>query len=144
MPFDGQPPAETTARDHIIQVRDLIAEMNPVRFDMADWGRNTLLFNAVSPHEMVHNCFTAACIGGWCDALRMPDVRVLPAQRDEAATAAWLGLTADDGNALFYMTRTDEHFDNVTPSHAVAVLDILLETGEVDWDAAFTRVELSR
>lgn len=107
----------------------------------------------ITDAKEMHTCNTAFCIAGWVNALK--SVRVnskmkiedLLFSNDEYA-ADWLGIDEDQAHALFYMEESaidtmefDELPDNIRKRAAIAVLEHLRDTGEVDWDRA---VELAK
>jgi hypothetical protein len=116
MPFDAQAPAEVTARDRMIQLRDFLETLPPEKFDMSKWGF------CMHAEDMRHDCNTAACIGGWADAM-FTDGDVLGSQR--------LGLTTLQERKLFL--PAGYYHGSHTTAQAVAVLDHYLATGKIDW-----------
>lgn len=107
--------------ENIKKVRDLIAGLPAKRFAMNDWG-----FCGYSGAEaFLHDCGAAACIGGWAEVLiggekmRMEQVYRL------------MGLSEDEGDDLCFPHVEGSMHASV--AQGVAVLDHLLETGEVDW-----------
>lgn len=139
MPFDSFLPAEVTARNRVIQLRDFLAVLDPNHFDMHDW-------------EQSAPCGTVACIAGWQGFL-LKD-RYVPIHRSEtfdnfhARTREWidrmgtsLGLSTDQSKELFtprwinQFTRDGDEI-TMTPTQAAAVLDHYLLTGLIDWSIA--------
>lgn len=135
---DAGAPSAGLNRENVAKVRDVIAAHDPSRFDMGAWAEQVHTNLDVEPTELLHNCETAGCIGGWTQALFETEA---DHQTASAARASkFLGLPEHEGETLFYVYGCAKDMDDVTQAHAVAVLDILLETGEVDWGAAFERV----
>lgn len=123
MPFDAQAPAEVTARDRLVQLRDFLETLPPERFDMHISG---FVSDAVAG-----DCGTPACIGGWARAL-------FKVRDDLRVVGFHLGLSEEDSGELFYWLNTapDLTYDDVTLPMAVAVLDHYLATGKIDWSVA--------
>ena len=112
MPYDASPPAEVTARDRLIQLRDFLASVPPKEFSYITW-----------------DCGTSACIGGWAG-------RLFGLSHDESFStpvAELLGLSGEQARELFFDAPIEWP---ITEKHAVAVLDHLLATGTVDWSVA--------
>lgn len=112
--------------ENVRRVRDHIATLNPKQFNMSAWRW---------PQQ---ECGTAACIGGWAEAVLFPDdpddvgstdLRDALGIREEQ----WVPLFAPPGWSL----RVASPYSQAA---AVAVLDHLIETGEVDWDYAIAKV----
>lgn len=108
-------------RKNIKKVRDAIAAVERKRFDMRLWTIGT-----DDPRDLVHNCNTAGCIGGWTEGV------LLKGRKDCRDARELLGLTDDEAGELFYAWNGPA-LRGITQAHAVRVLDHLLETGEVDW-----------
>lgn len=78
-----------------------------------------------------HNCGSAMCIGGYCNALS--------GHREESMSAAalFLGIYDHlDHDELFYPSSEDwgwDAFNKATPEHAINVLKHLRDTGKIDW-----------
>lgn len=124
MPFDSDAPTEVTTRDRLIMLRDFLAELPDERFSIR-WaftgGDAPISMNAFP------ECGTAACISGWAQLL-------FPADADDV-----FGLESHEACELF-MPRgwdDDKAYHLYTRARAVAVLDHLINTGEVDWSVAF-------
>jgi hypothetical protein len=119
------------AKANIKLVRDTIEALDPSRFNMALW--NTSDFYNKGFGDLVHQCGTCGCIGGWTEAVLVPDKTF----QNDAVTATMLGLSSYEAWKLFYPRGLPDwsggHWSNILPKHAVQVLDHLLETGEVDW-----------
>lgn len=110
---------EQTPRDRLVILRDHLAGLKPELFDMDEW------------EKVEGDCGTAACIGGWTS-------RLFGASHKGSADR--LGLTAKQASRLFYpydgyLKDYASAFD-ATPAQAAAVIDHLLNTGEVDWSVA--------
>lgn len=119
-------------RENVQKVRDFIAALDPKHFNMRYW---TTRLEGGAPHYVshsdliAHRCGSCACIGGWTEAL-------LSESEDEERDAGdLLGLGEVDRDALFYPDNVGP-YEDITIPQAVAVLDHLLETGEVDWSVA--------
>jgi hypothetical protein len=108
---------------NITKVRDTIAALEPDRFDMAHWASRIEDGGFASPSDLLHNCGTCGCIGGWTEALF----------EDPAPVA--LGLDRQQEFDLFYPAGEGiiSSYGDVTQAHAVTTLTKLIETGEVDW-----------
>lgn len=123
---------------NIKRVRDVIAGLPDERFDMRDLYRK----NGEETHptsagagSLVRECNTAACIAGWTVALLAPE----EARAADAVTAMYLlGLDERQRGALF-MPPGYHQAGRYSRAQAVAVLDHLIETGEVSWSDAPSR-----
>jgi hypothetical protein len=120
-------------KENIRKLRGVIAGLPDKRFDMSVWvGRrlsNGQLFSIFGrSDELIHDCGTAGCIGGWAEAL----MREAKSRRRSARS--WLGLTEAQEGSLFMPPGWNG--DGFARSQAVAVLDHLLKTGKVDWSVA--------
>lgn len=122
-------------RENITKVRDVIAALPAERFDMSDWLNDY-------PNETfgraLKDCGTAACIGGWAVGVLKPRTRASSWEIPSIARRI-LGLSLDQADKLFQPVPCDDRH-LLTPAQAVRVLDILLETGEVDWERAIREV----
>lgn len=116
MAFDAETTERTVTRDRVMRLRDLLKTLPPEKFDMRNPGF----------------CGSPACIGGWALRLFMPDEAD---HESVSATAPLLGLTAAQGFHLFFPSGFTGAY-SASPAQAVAVLDHLLATGEVDWSVA--------
>ena len=122
-----------------------------------------LIFTWVPSHryldknpEEYHNvstyqaCNTAFCLAGWSNFIALQDEN-LPLNKmanfgslvgNETTAADWLGINMNNAKFLFYMRSSiaRQIFDAETaPARcmaAIAVLEHLRDTGEVDWQAA--------
>lgn len=102
-------------RENIQKVRDHIASLPPERLDMYNWFREA-------------ECGTVCCIGGWTNLVLGPDE---PRERWSVSKARGrLDISYTQADELFFGAGVSSA---VGPAQAVAVLDHLLETGEVDW-----------
>jgi hypothetical protein len=125
-------------RENVQKVRDHIANLPPEHFRM-DWWVATLSergYNHKPPSReqlINHTCGTCACIGGWTMAL-LGKTEDLLGPEDDAGKL--LGLSASQADKLFYPHGTGKSYSEYTIPDAVAVLDHLLATGEVNWSAA--------
>lgn len=106
---------------NIKRVRKAIATHDGTRFDMRNWPM---------PEDV--RCGTAACIGGWTEAVLFRG----PHGASVDQICERLGITKVQSNALFFMEKTNHSLGGRTRAEALAVLDRLIETGEVDWDWA--------
>ena len=119
---------------NIIKVRDTIAGLaaTPERFDMNHWnfwihpGHPSNRFNVLGTLDLVHNCGTCGCIGGWTEAIFF---------NDGATACEILDLDYNAKEKLFFPCNSTGAYD-ATPEQAVKVLNILIETGIVDWPQA--------
>lgn len=94
------------------------------QFNMAIW--------LYGPTTGNNGCGTVACIGGTAQVCFLKD------QKDVTShdVREVLGLdeyTADD---LFYPNSLNVYYEKITPAQAAWCIRNLVETGEVDWDAA--------
>ena len=108
----------------------------PISFNMSTFGR-------VARDEDGHVCGTAACSAGFAVMLSARAARSKAAldriddQSWESTLADFMGIdaiTADDMTAVG--GPCPESNGDVKPRHAVRLLEIFLETGEVDWARA--------
>lgn len=124
-------------RENITKVRDVIAALPAHKFDMrwlARWEKRSPELQPAN-RSIVHACGTVACIAGWTNAI-FGDPKDY---EDDASTAGQrLGLKWGQGGDLFCPEGFSQ--GNYTQAQAVRVLDILLETGEVDWERAIREV----
>ena len=107
-------------------------------------------------------CGTAYCLAGWANLLRMTEIGIdyksVRASDDDPeafidqfsnadVAADWLGITTHQANRLFLMWNWEscnmpdtEEFDRIDPATrraaAIRVLEILRDTGEVNWAQA--------
>ena len=113
--------------ERLKMVRDKIASLPESALNMRTCGR-----------EADNECGTAACIGGWTYAVMHPEH---PLARNGALlfhSSAWLGLTDDEEQELFYPPSEGGWW--ATRDQAVRVLDILISEGVVDWNRACREV----
>jgi hypothetical protein len=122
-------------RENIKRVRDHIASLPPKRFDMSWWAINRTGAGAALavPSDLIHDCGTAGCIGGWTEALFPGHGHKGTGSRRAAKI---LSLSESQRVELFFMTGTGVLMTDVTLDMAVRVLDHLLATGEVKWAVA--------
>lgn len=124
----------------IKKVRRHLGKIKARHFDMSDFfvlgdGEYTEIARKkfrTNGEALEGSCGTAACIAGHALALLLP-TEPIPADPEEAARKLF-GLSREEGHDLFvphYHTN-----DRTTRAQAVRVLDHLLATGEVDWNAA--------
>jgi hypothetical protein len=111
-----------------------------------------------------HTCGTAACIAGYAALIAASEGVVLaeteelpglPVHDVQVLALSWLGIGREVGRALFTPNSAGvcelrihaDHVPNwyvVTANHAIAVLEHLLATGEVDWRrAGWTKEDFS-
>lgn len=102
------------AQANIKLVRDDIADAPEEHFGMKFW-----------------NCGTSACIGGFIDRRFGEEYELSYEEAGNFVGLDW--YSADD---LFSMLDSKYGFEDATKDSALRVLDILAETGEVDWDRA--------
>jgi hypothetical protein len=134
--------------ENIKLVRDHIASLPPERFNMQCYvglrgdddedGPSIRDFEpegATNLTALEGSCGTCACIAGWTLALLNPD----DPQSERPIMDAGMALGLDETAAarLFEPNNHDPGFRNllffVRQDEAVAVLDHLIATGEVDW-----------
>lgn len=106
--------------ENIKRVRDHIAVLPANKFDM-QWIGN----------EPGRGCGSACCIAGWAN-------RVLGLDGYTSAAGEAFGISEEAACALFWppVGPNDHPAWRATIPQAVRVLDLLVETGEVDWDRA--------
>lgn len=124
MAYDAQAPAEVTARDRVIMLRDFLAQLNPGRFDMCHPG---------DEEDSAHgDCKMPACMGGWARAIFRYD-------GDLVGVGVHLGLSPEETSELFFWMNSAPTltYKDVTLPMAVGVLDHYLATGAVDWSAVW-------
>jgi hypothetical protein len=118
-------------RENIQKVRDHIASLPPERFDVSRFfglGSDELPEDAETAKagQFVTNCGTTACVGGWTLAVLDPEHSIFGAP---VRAAELLGIDRSEARELFYGGICV----SAEQRQAVAVLDHLLATGEVDW-----------
>lgn len=116
-------------------------------FNMKRWGSvpsDALEAKPVPPNV----CGTPSCIGGWTEAI-MSFEKGLPRNIDlgseltikDEHIADWLGISEEQSDELFFPDLQDAYAAyNATREQAVAHLEYIIETGEVDW-SRFVTVE---
>lgn len=130
-------------RENIIKVRDVIAGLPAERFDMVDYvGYVGVEWRG--PVNLKNDCDTCACVAGWVTAVIPGFDREGVAYFRFATRAFDLDRTVARSLFLPEGSVAGGLVYTATPAHAVAVLDHLLETGKVDWDAAFAKVEAAQ
>lgn len=131
--------------ENILKLRDFIDSLPAKRFDINVWA-NTLADNPevinydATSDEVLHNCGTCACIGGWADVLFQPKGFLIVQSDGYINTAEQLGLDTDTAYDLTH--PSDVAWSLVTKDVAVEVLTILAETGRVDYKKAIANVTL--
>lgn len=130
MAYDAQAPAEVTARDRVIQLRDFLETLPPEKFTMRRYftGPGGVTIVPSSFNE----CGTAACIAGWAILQFGDDDR----KSHRSVAGGLLGLSDEQAIALFDPEGndgTEAALNHFTRARAVAVLDHYLETGKIDW-----------
>ena len=123
-------------RENVTLLRDAVAY--GLIYDAKPYG-----FNMDSVH-----CGTAGCFVGHSRILMQESPDKM--NTSEYGVAEWLDITWGEAGKLFMPNyafacwrktkRKEEGWKDVPQETAVAVLDILLETGEVNWKAAVDRV----
>jgi hypothetical protein len=132
-------------RENILKVADAIEHAAKKRarpkvgFSMATFAAPTRDF---TPDRTGHDCPTVCCIAGWARHLLRPKRRgeLWDGLQDEGAdwdaAVSDFGLTQKEAARLFLAYQAEDLgvlLDDITPTHAVAVLRHLAETGKVDW-----------
>jgi len=117
--------------ERLTTLRDTLVALDPSRFNMKFWARDFETSNPIySVSALEHNCGTAACIGGWAEALFDPDRKFH--HNGVAHAGELLGLDADVAERLFF-PRDDDHAWGATSAQAAKVVDHLINTGRVEW-----------
>lgn len=104
-------------------------------FNMSDWCLNEIEVARYDARYPDNICGTPACIGGWAQAIRKQEqIESGEVRTVDFGTDAddWLGLTEDETEALFY-PETDAEWKDITREQAIAHLEHIIETGEVNW-----------
>jgi len=120
--------------ENIKRVRDHIAGLPAERFNMDCWavGAGQTFPFQLGAEAFLSDCGTCGCIGGWTNAVFREGVLY-----SQHAAAKRLGLNEETADALFFPDQAiTGSYDTITIPEAVAVLDHLIETGEVDWSVA--------
>ncbi len=120
--------------DRVIEV----VRGHPANFTMSGW------VNTSYERLIEHRCGTAACLGGWMEALAFADSSrgLTPFQ--------WLGVEEDSElgeelSAMFHMDyeysmlRFDRLPDETRANVAVTVLESFRDTGKGDWKGALIK-----
>ena len=117
-------------------------------FNMCDFGARGGHDDRYYPiKDHLDACGTVACLGGWCYAILHPEladdqgVILVPSCRayDGAGRKVlqeagdWLGLTREEAHWLFQfdMDTSSQSLSKVPLERALAVLDRIIETGEI-------------
>lgn len=83
-------------------------------------------------------CGTTACIAGWANILRTEEKGTGRAWRaefeSEEGATAFMGISYNLGNALFYDFRADRLNDEDRKTAAIRLLERLRDTGGTSWD----------
>lgn len=115
--------------ERILQLADFIEKLPPERFDITLWIYAPRCL--ASYEELIQDCGTCACIGGWTQILfNAPYESTL-----EYSHSAFelLGLTEPEAERLF--CPPDFHDSSLYPQdRVVRTLRRLAETGEILWD----------
>lgn len=121
-------------RENIQKVRDAIAVLPPERFSMEKWAcrpaETGLRWYVQNATDLLHDCGTCGCIGGWTNAILSGPEGVRGDSNDAATAGGLLGLSPSVARSLFYPYQ---EWSDISRDDAVRVLDHLLATGEVDW-----------
>lgn len=120
---------------NIKRVRDHIAGLPPEQFDMSWWAGNPTVQANIQPADLLHNCGTCGCIGGWTEALLFPRLGADWPERGDYEIGGALGLSDAQSDELFYPSGIG-NWKSISIQKAVAVLDHLMATGNVDWSVA--------
>lgn len=88
-------------------------------------------------------CGTVACIAGHAALLADRLFGFTPHRAGAAYYIAksWLDISQDQADRLFYALNFPGSIYDVTKAQAVAALEHLRDTGEVDWQAAVRKAE---
>lgn len=132
--------------ERILRLANFIESLPDERLDMCFWAKDASGDENLeqSTETILHNCGTAACIGGWTEALFNPGRSTFLGTRglwDESPAAVvptdsagdLLGLTVAQAHDLFMPPHTSGAWDCITPAIAGATLRRLAETGQVEW-----------
>jgi len=87
-------------------------------------------------------CGTVACIAGHAALLTDPNA-FTPRRAGTAYNIArsWLDISVEQANKLFYALNFPGSIFDITEDQAVAALEHLRDTGEVDWVAAVRKAD---
>jgi hypothetical protein len=118
--------------DNIKTLRAHIAGLPEERFNMAQWSaRQSGNVDYTVPEDLLTDCGTAGCIGGWACALAgTRETRKFNSTEIMDTARNYLGLTHEQAAALFLPDRLDGR----TRAEAIAVLDTLIKTGQPHWE----------
>lgn len=130
--------------ERILLLADFIESLPDERLDMRYWASDPEGEEDLGQPTctILHNCGTAACLGGYTEALFNPTrtsfcgTRGLwspedPLPSDSAGTL--LGLTVAQAHNLFMPPHANGAWDCITPAIAADTLRRLAETGQVEW-----------
>lgn len=133
--------------DRIKKLRDYIDRgIRPEQFRMDHWvgipdpGEPGEYNDALSLEELSvdqireGSCGTVACLAGHTVALFSEPGEKLHAVNISTLATDFLDLREEEAQALFLPVQ---FMDVTNPKHAVAVLDHLIQTGEIEWDVVF-------
>lgn len=108
------------------------------------------------PDQVIHNCGTVGCIGGWASVIMRQEKGVKlrwlgfskyfapnvsdddPVEFHEENVAEWLGISVWTAHRLFYAEGGPRMMNEVKKDHAIKVLEHLIKTGEVRWGEEVT------
>jgi hypothetical protein len=134
----------------------------PRRFQMARWASVVASTEESSPMVERHACGTIMCLGGTANFLRLaatpgkfgstPYDFVVTEADNYPAAAAWMGLDIEKAKLLFTLRNEDGKqamelldFDMlpraITVAAGVRVLEILRDTGRVNWSKAIAEAK---
>lgn len=127
-------------RENIQTTIDALRRAHDDAFDMGTWfsSDNPMAANRNRKHYLERNtCGTAACIAGWGYAIMGAKTRAkikakLGWDEEQDYAAEWFGINLDQSHSLFI--PDDVGNGRYTRAAAIRTLEILLETGEVDWE----------
>lgn len=113
--------------DNINRVIEAIRTEKEIQFSMPDWFK-----------PQVEGCKTVCCIGGTCAVVgkfkTVADTYNAPFHYIPI-TAKWLGITEDDAHELCCAEELEDDcsLEDITKDTAIACLEHLRDTGNVDW-----------
>lgn len=117
--------------ERLTELRDTIAKLDSQRFNMNYWAVHMKADSRpmARSQELVHDCGTCGCIGGWAEAMYAEEGKITG---HVEPAAKLLGLDDETGYALFYPDNIED-YDSISQSEAVQTIDKLINTGVVDW-----------